>query len=352
MTEMRNARKEGRLKRNVQISTLAYLETLASPTRPLPEGVDFENCSVTFFPIRGCYVHSLADPTCIEINSDILADYQGWTMGSERHYAGSIFIGEYYNVSSIKSLPVLFPRIMAADIPWYYRTGARHFHYMHTPTRLWGTWTLNQYLLAQLLWNTETDTEELLDEYLRLYYPSTTLHTKDFYRHLEAATANIKTWKHNVPGYSLRRRLTSKGQEMFPLEHLRYEPNCSASNDGPDMVEMVDAMHLAEKNLHASLVSCADETERARLLEDAQRFAYGKAMVLFYYHLVRTAIFHHRSYELMARHEFQYVEHFAKELKQIKDLVQVASSHANAQDGLDATQAVNVYEFFKEKYGD
>jgi hypothetical protein len=34
-------------------------------------------------------------------------------------------------------------RIMAADIPWYYCTGARHFHYMHTPTRLWGTWRLN-----------------------------------------------------------------------------------------------------------------------------------------------------------------------------------------------------------------
>lgn len=352
VTEMKNAREEGRLKRNVQISTLAYLETLAPPTQPLPKGFDFENCSVTFFPIRRCYVHSLADSTCTEINSGILKDYQGWTMGSERHYAGSIFIGEYYNVSSIKSLPVLFPRIMATDIPWYYRTGARHFHYMHTPTRLWGTWTLNQYLLAQLLWNTETDVEGLLDEYFRLYYPSTTLHTRDFYRHLETAMANIKTWKHNVPGYSLRRRLTNKVQEMFPLEHLRYEPYYSASNDGPDIVEMVDAIHLAEKHLHASLMNCASEAERARLLEDAQRFGYGKAMILFYYHLVRTAIFHRRTDDVMARHEFQYVEHFAEVLRATEDLVQVASSHANAQDGLDATQAVNVYEFFKEKYGD
>jgi hypothetical protein len=351
LTEMKNARKEGRLKRNVEISTLAYLETLAPPTRPLPEGFDLDNCSVTFFPIRRCYVHSLADPKCTEINSDILRDYQGWTIGNERYYTGSIFIGEYYNVSSIKSLPVLYPRIMATDIPWYYKTGARHFHYMHTPTHLWGTWTLNQYLLAQLLWNTETDVEGLLDEYFRLYYPSTMLHTKDFYRHLEAAMANIKTWKHNVPGYSLRHRLTSKGKEMFPLKHLHYERYCSESNDGPDIVEMVESMHLAGKHLHASLISCVDQTERARLLEDAQRFEYGKAMVLFYYHLVRTALFHRRSDEVMAGHEFQYVERFAEVLRAIKDLVQVASSHANAQNGLEATQAVNVYEFFKEKYG-
>ena len=55
---------------------------------------------------------------------------------------------------------------MAADIPWYYRTGTRHFNYMHTPTHLWGTWTLNQYLLARLLWDAGTDTDALLKEYL------------------------------------------------------------------------------------------------------------------------------------------------------------------------------------------
>jgi len=42
---------------------------------------------------------------------------------------------------------------MAADIPWYYQTGARHFHYMHVPTGLWGTWRINQYLMGRLLWN-------------------------------------------------------------------------------------------------------------------------------------------------------------------------------------------------------
>ena len=40
-------------------------------------------------------------------------------------------VGEYYNVSSLKTLPNLYSRIMAADIPYFYRTGARHLNYMH-----------------------------------------------------------------------------------------------------------------------------------------------------------------------------------------------------------------------------
>ena len=352
LTEIHNAHRQGRLQRNVQLVTLAYQETLSPPTRPLPDRFDYANCSVTFFPIQRCYVHPLADPNCTEINKALLDDYQGWATAAGRRYTGPIFIGEYYNVSSIKSLPVLFTKIMAADIPWYYKTGARHFHYMHTPTRLWGTWTLNQYLLARLLWDINTEVNALLEDYFHQYYPRTTDHARAFYRHLEAATANIKPFKHHVTGYSLRSKLASKSAELFPLDHLHYEPYHPKLNDGPDIVEIVDSVRLARKQIEAALLQCANRTEQARLLEDERRFSYGEAMILFYYHLVRTAIFHGRGDDVMARHEFDYVERFAETLKTITDLVQVASSHANAKDGLDATQAVNVYEFFKEKYGD
>ena len=355
LTEMRNARLQGRLQRNVQLSTLAYNETLSPPTRPLPEDFDYGDFSITFFPIERCYVHSLADPSCTEVNRRLLENYQGWTMGSGRFYKGPMFIGEYYNVSSLKSLPVLFPKIMAADIPWYYRTGSQHFHYMHTPTRLWGTWTLNQYLLARLLWNTETDVDALLDDYFRLYYPTTSGHTRAFYHHLERATANIKPFKHYVHtgkrSYSLRGNLTQKSGNIFPLEHLRYEPYHPTLNDGPDIVEIVDAMRLARKELDSALMQCVDKKEQARLLEDERRFAYGESTIFFYYHLVRTAIFHHRGDEVPARNEFGCVERYAERLRKVTDLVQVSSSHANARDGFEATQAVNEYEFFKKKYG-
>ncbi len=345
MTEINRAQRQGRLKRNVEMSTLAYLETLSPPTKPIPQGFDYNNCSVTFFPILRCYVHSLADPKCTEINNRILRNYQGWTTAANRFYQGSIFIGEYYNISGLKSLPVLYKQIIEADIPWYYRTGARHFHYMHTPTRLWGTWTLNQYLLARLLWDTQANVDNLLEEYFDSYYPTTNKYTRDFYDLLEFAMANTKTLK-----YSLRGILAKDNVQLFSLDHLHYDSFRPSNNDGPDMVEIVDTLKQARSKLDAALIQCTDNTEQLRLLEDENRFGYGEAMIYFYYHLTRTAVFHRRGDEIMARHEFDKVEQFAKRLKAITDLVHVASSHANAKDGLEATQAVSAYEFYRKKY--
>ena len=355
--EIRKARRKNRLHRKILLVSLAYHETLPPPQRPLPDDFDYENFSVTFFPIERCYVHSLADPACTEINKFLLEHYQGWTMGPGRYYKGSIFIGEYYNVSSFKSLPVLFPTIMAADIPWYYRTGTRHLNYMHTPTHLWGTWTLNQYMLARLLWNSETDADNLLKEYFCRYYPTTSEHTRNFYFHLEKATANFKAFKHyagkNI--YKMRRRLIKESMEIFPLDHLHYDSYHPLINDGPDIVDMVDAMRLARKEIDASLMQCKDKTEQARLMEDDRRFGYGEAMIYFYYHLVRTAIFHRRNDGVSARYEFQNVERYAETLRGIKDLVNPLHNRRitdiTAKDGFEAAQAVNEYNFFKKRYG-
>ncbi len=351
---IREARREGRLKRNVQLSSLAYLETLPPPSRPPPEDFDYENCLVTFFPISRCYAHPLADPDCTEINLHTLKCYQGWTQGRDAFYKGSMFIGEYYNVSGIKTMPVLYTRIMAADIPWYYRSGARHFHYMHTPTSLWGTWTLNQYLLGRLLWNPDANVEAILDDYFRGYYPTTSIRARRFYQHLEYAMANIKAFKHHVWAgdirYCLPGRLDSRTPGLFPLEHLHYESYHPALNDAPDMVDIVAAMAQARQEIDDALLDCRDKTERMRLIEDERRFGYGEAMVLFLYHLARTQLFDERSEAELARHEFIAVEEMAERLRQVVDLVQVSYRHANGKNGLDASQAEPAYNFFKKKY--
>ena len=52
----------------------------------------------------------------------------------------------------------------------------------------------------------------------------------------------------------------------------------------------------------------------------------------------------------MARHAFAAVERQAEILRQVVDLVQVASSHANAGNGLEASGVTGVYAFFRERY--
>jgi len=354
LNELKRVRDAGQLSHRVEISVIAYWETLDPLTKPLPDDYDYENSSVTFFPIGRCYVHSLADPACTEVNQGQLKAYQGWTMGEGRYYKGSVFIGEYYNVSSIKSLPVVFTKIMAADLPWYYRTGTRHFHYMHTPTKLWGTWTLNQYLMAALLWDINLDSTKFIDDYFDRYYPTTKQTTRKFYEQLEYATANIKALKHNVAskpwGYNLNTRLI-KG-DLFELDHMQYDETHPQLNDGPDIVEMIDAMELAKKHLDQSLMDCKNLIEQQRLLEDKKRFDYGYAMYQYIFHMVRTSMFHKKGDKLMASREFAIVEKYAGQLKNVIDIVNVASNHGDSPNGFEATQSVKQFEEFKKLYGE
>ena len=347
LRELKKARSEGRLHRPVHLSSLAYVETLEPPTKDLPDDFDYDNVSITFFPIQRCYDHTLADPSCTEYNSVLADNYLAWGTGQGRRYRGTMFIGEYYNISYLKSLPLVYTRIMATDIPWYYHTGTRHFHYMHTPTSLWGTWTLNQYLLARLLWDVTADADALVDEYFHRYYPTTTEETRQFYRDMEKGLEGFKALRY----WGWKNRLKDDTAELYPKRHMHYEEYHPLTNDGADLTEMHDHIVAARKAIDHSLASCTDAAEKLRLIEDEHRFAYGEAMFTFHYHLFRTAMFHREGKQREARQEFASLERYASQLEGIVDLVQVASAHANAKNGLDATQAVDVYTYFKEKYG-
>lgn len=341
LKELEKLRKEGKLNRQVVVSSSAYAATQAPPTMPLPADFDYDHSSITFAPYGRCYAHTFADPSCTELNEKHVNAYLGWTMKEPRYYKGSFFIDEYYNVSYFYSLPAVYTKIMAVDIPWYYKNGARQFKYMHTPDKLWGTWTLNQYLMGQLVWNINVDVPKVIDDYFRLYYPTTTISTRKFYEQLELATANIRLFK--SPGYP------GKGN-LFHFDHMHYEEYHPLLNDGPDVVEMMDAMELAKKYLDKSLMDCKDTLEQKRLLEDKDRFDYGYAMYQYIYHMVRTSIFHRKDDKTMAAREFAIVENYAEQLRKMVDIVMVGAD-SDKPNGFEATRSVELFNEFKKLYG-
>jgi hypothetical protein len=344
--EIQKAQNEKRLNREVYLASLAYHETQSPPHCPLPKDFDYSHFFVTDFLQERCYVHSLADPACTEINKFLCENLQGWTIGENRNYNGSVCIGEYYNVSNFNGLPIVFPTIMSVDIPWYYKLGVKFINYMHPPTHTWGTWTLNNYLFARLIWQSETNADTLLNDFFAKYYPTTSETTRKFYKHLETALSNLKPIIH-VAGkerYTLRRSLIKENREIFTLDHLHYEPYHPLLNDGPDVVDIIDELRLARKEIDASLLNCSNPIELARLMDTNWRLSYGEAMINFYYHIIRTALLHRQSKTTLAKNEFKEAEKYAGMLCNITNLAW------GVVNGLEASKIEPVYEYYKKIY--
>lgn len=209
---------------------------------------------------------------------------------------------------------------------------------------------MNLHLLSQLLWDVNCDSGKVLDDYFTEYFPTTSKHTRSFYEHLENAFRNIHVlkWRSN---YVLNEQSLKDGDALFPNEHFQYEASHPEKNDALDLVEIVKEIQLAREQIDAAMLECSDDVEQKRLLEDERRFFYGESMVNFFYHMYRTAMFHKRNEEALARREFIYVEQMAQRLKTVTDFVHVASSDSSAKDGFEAVMVTKGYEFLKEKYG-
>jgi hypothetical protein len=61
-------------------------------------------------------------------------------------------------------------------------------------------------------------------------------------------------------------------------------------------------------------------------------------------------MFHNEGNTVMAKYEFAFVKKYADELKQVKELIQVASEDSNDENGFIATQMVDVYELYENRY--
>ncbi|NIA28968.1 MAG: DUF4838 domain-containing protein [Actinobacteria bacterium] len=347
-TAIAEAMKTGKLNRNVQVIFPIYNETLVPPTHPLPENFDYSNCIGTIFPIRRCYVHFLDDSTCTEFNTGIWKDFLAWVKTEPQYYKGEFFMGEYYNVSRIKSLPVLYMKIMSHDIPLYYDYGVRHCHYMHVYTRLWGMKRINNYLFAKLLWKPHADTKQILAEYFNLFYGSAAQQMAHLYERQEYAMSSVKQWKHTKP---LTDRINNDLTPLFNLQHLRLKEYHPPENDGVDLEESVIALQECRQIMDKLLAKDWPETMRARLAIDDENLRYGENTVNFYY-FVAQAIMAKRSGNLQqARKFYKKSIPYARGLKEETKIVQTASSHANAKDGLEASRIEPTYRKLGRKLG-
>jgi hypothetical protein len=332
---------DGRMQRSIKIIFPIYQQTLPPPTRPLPAGFDYETNIGTFFPILRCYVHEIDDPTCTEYNARHWESFQGWTQGEDRHYQGEIFVGEYFNVSVNKSLPVIYPRIIQNDIATYYRVGARHMHYMHTDTRLLGVKRINNYLFARKLWDHDLDLSGEIDRYFDDLYGPVAGDMREVYDELEFALSNIKQLRywHHLPEHIIDGEFP-----LFHTQHFQLERTEADIDDGVDLAESVAAFKRLRLQLDTILDEDVDPVIRERLEIDDQTIRYGENTVFFYDAVARAMLAEHEGDLDLARREYWRSLQYAAVLKAETEVVQTATNHhVHAHDGLHATRIEEAY---------
>jgi hypothetical protein len=350
---LEDARRKGVIHHQVDVIFEMYHELLTPPSNPQWTADDYRHLSSAFCLPGRCFIHGLDDPDCTEYNAEYWTLFQTWKKEFEK-YRFQFGVVEYYYVSTTKSLPVIYRRIMANDLPLYYRNGVRAFQYMHVATRLQGPKRLNNYLMAQLLWNPDADVEQLFSEYLNDFYGAGADDARRFYDRLEFAMSSIQQWKHyrGEHGGQCLVKLINKGADnLFDNEHLKLEEYHPAKNAGVSLGESVRALQECRTIMDRLHGRHLPGQVQQRLAEDDRNLRYAENTVNLYYYLVKSMMARKQSNLEEAKRFYRLTVPFAQGLRSETEIVQTASSHANAKDGLDASLVERTYEELGNQLG-
>ena len=343
--DIKKARADGRIHRPIAIRFLAYADVLDPATRPLPAGFDNATCTATFYPIVRCYVHDFDDPNCPR-NARYREQLQGWATDPDRYYRGGLCIGEYYNVSGYKCLPICFMHTMAHDIPHFHEVGARQFQYMHVTTAGWGNKALTNYQMARQLWDVETDCEALWGDYFARRYGPAADTMRKFYESLERMLSSVSELK-----YGLARRLDRGVEDLFPTPHLRYRRAPGVDCDGPTLVQIVEHAGTCRTLIDKALASDLPESVKGRIAEDERTFTYGERTIAYFDECVQALQLGRSGRRDEGRQHFAEARRLAELLRRDTISTTKSSSHANAPNAFEATYAMRALEHLAKLLG-
>jgi hypothetical protein len=345
--QVKKAQREKRLNHPVEVRFLAYADVVEPPSRPLPGDFDYLTCAATFYPISRCYVHEFDEPKCPR-NANYQRLLHGWLLDPDRHYRGQIEIGEYYNVSRYKSLPLCLMHVMAHDIPYYHKSGARYFQYMHVTTGRWGSKSLTNYQMARQVWDIQTDCEALWSDYFaRRYGPAADV-MRQFYESLEKMLANVeplKGWSSNLAS-----RLQSGAEDLFVEPHLRYRREPGIECDAPTLVEMVEHGRNCRRLIDQAIAMRLPERINARIAEDDRTFTYAERTLAYYDACVLAFQLGRAGQREEARRHFDEAKRLAELLRQDAWSVDLSFVHDEPfpLDAFHATYATGALDHLKK----
>lgn len=343
---LQKARAEGRIKHNIDIEFLCYNDMVEPPTKPIPEDFDYEHCLPTFFPSERCYAHAFNDPNCTEFNRKKFYDNMvTWS----KIWKGKFIIGEYYNISRYKEMPLVLDHTIRADIPFYYEHSARYFHYMHPTTANWGTKALTNHHVSRQLWNPGLDVDKMLDEYFTGRYGAAAKPMREFYDTLRGAMSNQTDIR-----YGLRDRLVNnKAADLFQEKHMQYKEThyADGKDDGPDWLQIMELMRKGRAQLDAVKAMKLPDNIRARIAEDEGLFIYADYTCKLYDRVIAAQLAINENKMDDARKAYREALVYAAYLESDVTSTRYGSEHSNSPNAFEASGLRPVLARMKKQLG-
>lgn len=145
---------------NIQLECLAY-EAYLNPVREVTLS---PSVMVDFCPIDQSYETQIYD-SANEKNTMYAQAFQGWG----ECFSGEINLYSYYRKYAWKSLPMVLPHYIAADVRWYAANGVDGVSIYGEPGD-WATYEVNHYVLGKLALNPSCDVDSLMHDFVNARY--------------------------------------------------------------------------------------------------------------------------------------------------------------------------------------
>ncbi len=223
MGKLREKINKSDFKRNIELVMCAYegTATLQLPENEIPEILKKNGDLIVFYPITRCYRHNINDKSC-EINNKFFVLLEKWL---QKKNVPDIIIGEYYNVSKLEDLPLVFTKRIENDLKYYVDLGIKGITYMHVPLINHSVRAVNHLLYAELSWNKNANVKAILNEYFQNMYGEHSEKMIDVYELLEESwqdCQNIRSWGDNSVLSQLLNEKSDREELVFE-NHFKNE---------------------------------------------------------------------------------------------------------------------------------
>ena len=181
------------LGRPVMLNTISYegTATMDPPTKSVPQNLIDSGSMVIFYPIKRCYRHLLGDESC-SMNKVYRESLEGWHKAAN---GLALWSGEYYNVSKYEDMPLVFGKLIPAEMRYYLVHSCTGATYMHNLSPNWGVRALTQLLHCRFAWDIDTDEDSFIAEYFVRKYGVHAGKMRRIYDIMESAYKDIALWR-------------------------------------------------------------------------------------------------------------------------------------------------------------